>query len=153
MKKFFWIILISYGFIFSCGNSGNNSTPTSSGEKKEEHKHGGDPHEGVEYELGKQKLGEVEISVHQVGEVKADKEAIFGIEFPGKNKNLLKTVRGWVGVESADGSVKAIASSDDIELHVHVEVPKVLSAQSKLWLEAEFTNGSPKQKVSFAMKR
>lgn len=54
-------------------------------------------------------------------------------------------VRVWVGVESAEGSMKAKADAGDEGYHAHVEVPDPLPADSRLWLEAEDESGEREQ--------
>lgn len=63
-----------------------------------------------------------------------------------------KAVRFWVGVESAEGSVKAKAEEETTDnWHTHAEVPKPLPAGSKFWSEVEPPTGAP-FKVSFDLK-
>lgn len=63
-----------------------------------------------------------------------------------------KTVRFWIGVESAEGSVKAKAEEETTDnWHTHAEAPKPLPAGSKFWAEVEPPTGAS-FKVWFDLK-
>lgn len=93
-------------------------------------------HHGDEKPLGAMTIGAHTFQLVQLGDVAAGKEAVFELDF-AKDKALPATVRGWVGVESGEGSMKARFSKEGDHLHAHLEVPKTLPAGSKLWLEIE----------------
>jgi hypothetical protein len=110
--------------------------------------HGG---HGEEVALGEVKLGDHSIQVTQAGKVEAGKEAAFELTF-GKGKPLPGTVRGWIGIESAQGSMKAKFDKEgDAGMHGHVETPKPIPAGSKLWLEVETPAGTSKASVAFRL--
>ena len=103
---------------------------------------------GEEVPLGEVKLGENSVQVVQAGKVEAGKEAAFELAFP-KGKPMPATVRGWIGIESGQGSMKAKFDKEGDGMHGHVEAPKPLPAGSKLWLEVETSAGSSKVSVAF----
>jgi hypothetical protein len=85
------------------------------------------------------------VAVTQVGHVEAGKAATFEIVVAGGKP---KAVRAWVGVESAEGSVKVKAKETEKFFDADLEVPKPLPEKSKFWVELETAAG--KTKVSFA---
>lgn len=123
------------------------------------HEAGTPPHSDKPMDHGhgeKKPLGPLTIGAHtfavvQEGDVKAGAEAAFDLEFP-KGKALPGTVRGWIGVESGEGSKKdPITKENETTLHGHLEVPKAIPAGAKLWIEIEETAGKP-TKGSIAYK-
>ena len=116
----------------------------------EKHEHEGDEHKGEKADLGKLKIGGHTVQVTQVGDVKPGEEAVFVIVLvDGAGKP--KAIRGWVGVESGERSIKSRAEEEGKEHHLHHEVSKPIPPKSKLWLEVETASG--KQKGSFAYKQ
>ena len=115
----------------------------------EKHEHEEDEHKGEKKELGKKKIGGYTVQVTQVGDVKAGEEAVFVITLAdGAGKP--KAIRGWVGVESGERSIKSKAEEEGKEYHLHHEVSKPVQPKSKLWVEVETATG--KQKASFDVK-
>ena len=114
-----------------------------------EHKEGEDEHKGERKDLGEKKLGGYTVKAAQFGEVKAGEEAVFVVTLSGGSAKP-KAVRGWVGVESGERSIKTKAEDEGSEYHLHHQVSKPLPKRSKLWLEVDTTTG--KQKVSFDVK-
>lgn len=108
----------------------------------------GDSH-GEEVALGEVKLGDYTVQVTQAGKVEAGKEAAFELAFP-KGKPMPATVRGWIGIESARGSMKGKFDKEgDAGMHGHIETPSPLPAGSKLWLEIEVPSGTSKTSIAF----
>lgn len=104
---------------------------------------------GEEVALGQVKLGDYTVDVKQAGKVEAGKEAAFELAFP-KGRALPGTVRAWIGVESAQGSLKAKCDKEgDAGMHGHVEAPKPIPAGSMLWLEVETPAGTSKTSIAF----
>lgn len=92
---------------------------------------------GEEKPLGSLTIGAHTFQLLQLGDVAAGKEAVFELAL-AKDKPVPALVRGWVGVESGEGSMKArFGKEGDHGLHAHLEVPKALPAGSKLWIEIE----------------
>lgn len=92
---------------------------------------------GEEKPLGTLTIGAHTFQLLQLGDVAAGKEAVFELAL-AKDKPVPALVRGWVGVESGEGSMKArFGKEGDHGLHAHLEVPKALPAGSKLWIEIE----------------
>src|SRR5207237_10283566 len=63
----------------------------------------------------------------------------------------VSAVRLWVGVQDAEGSVKAKADLEKDHWHTHVEVPRPLADGSKLWVEVETETGE-KHAAGFDLK-
>jgi hypothetical protein len=65
-------------------------------------------------------------------------------------------VRFWVGVDSAEGSIKARAEiegeGDDARWHTHVELPSPLHEGAAVWVEIESSDGT-KYAGSFDLKQ
>ena len=77
------------------------------------------------------------INVVQLGDVEAGKEAAVELEF-ASGKERLTTVRGWIGIETGEGSMKSpLMIEGKANMHGHLEVPKAIPAGSKIWLDFE----------------
>ncbi len=99
---------------------------------------------GSMVKLGSIQLGGVAVEVSQEGTVEAGKEVGVDLSF-AKGAAVPGTVRAWVGVESAAGSLKAKLSG----MHGHLEVPKPLPEGSKFWFEVEGAAGTTKASIAF----
>ena len=120
------------------------------GEQPREGHHDDDDHSKLpKKELGKKDIGGYSVTVNQLGDVKAGEEAIFILTVTG-GSGKPKSIRGWVGVESGERSIKSKAEEEDNEWHLHHEVSKPMPASSKLWVEIETASG--KHKASFDIK-
>lgn len=127
--------------------------------KKEEHAHTpGDGHnhpKGAEShgghgsltKLGTLQLGGTTVEVAQEGKLEAGKELGVDLTFP---KGVpVPTVRAWVGIESAAGSMKGkLTKEGDSGLHGHLDVPSPLPAGAKLWLETDSAGGTVKASIA-----
>ena len=120
-------------------------------DEKHDHKDGDhdEEHKGEKKDLGKQQIGGYTVHATQIGDVKPGEEAIFILTLAGPGKP--KAVRGWVGVESGERSIKSKAEDEGKEFHLHHQVSKPLPARSKLWVEIETASG--KKSGSFAHKQ
>jgi hypothetical protein len=109
----------------------------------------GDVHaDGPEHPLGEITLGATKAQVVLLGDVEAGKEAHVDVRFAAGTKRP-ETLRGWIGVESAQGSMKArFANEGDTAMHGHVEAPKPMLEGSKLWFEVESAAGASKTSVA-----
>ena len=110
-----------------------------------------DHHVGAERtELGKAEVGGHQVTVFQVTPIVLGEEGDFDLDFDG-TKALPAAVRGWIGVESGVGSVKArFGKETDHRMHGHPEVPRPLPAGAMFWLEIE--EAGAKARHSFAIK-
>lgn len=123
--------------------------------KEQKKKNGGaDPGHGQEHTertaLGDVKVGDFTIAVFQLSKVQAGHEGDFDLDFAA-GQALPDTLRGWVGIESGQGSAKVrFGKVSATRMHGHPEVPDPLPADSKLWLEVETPTGT--QKASVALK-
>ena len=106
------------------------------------------PH-GERTALGEVKIGEHTLSVFQLEKIEAGKEGDFDLDFPA-GKSLPGTVRGWIGVESAVGSLKVrFAKETESRMHGHPEAPNPIPAGSMLWIEIEGAGGTNKVSVAY----
>lgn len=115
---------------------------------KHEHKEG-DDHKGAKHDLGQKAIGAFTVNVAQFGEIKAGEEAVFVVALVG-SADKPKAVRGWVGVESGERSIKSKAEDEGKEYHLHHPVSKALPEKAKLWIELETSTG--KAKAAFDLK-
>ncbi|MGE0433176.1 MAG: hypothetical protein AB7K09_04895 [Planctomycetota bacterium] len=108
---------------------------------------GHEEHEGEPHDLGKVKIGDVEISVTQMGHVEAGKEITFELAYKTEG---VTAVRGWIGMEDGSGTehAKAHAHGDDID--VHITVAKAPAEGAMLWLEVETASGKTKGSLKLA---
>lgn len=135
MRSLFWCCCVFPLVLAACGGDQPKSgAPAGGGSATgtmDDHGH------GDEKPLGPLTIGPHTFDVVQLGDVAAGKEAVFELEFAA-GRPLPATVRGWVGVESGQGSRKArFGKEGDAGLHAHLEVPKALPDGSRLWLEIE----------------
>jgi hypothetical protein len=100
--------------------------------------------------LGDVKVGDLTISVFQViPRIEAGKEGDFDLDFPA-GKPLPGIVRGWIGAESGQGSMKAKFEKETAtRMHGHPEAPQPIPAGSMLWLEVETAGGTSKASLAF----
>lgn len=100
---------------------------------KNDHAAGG---HGPLVEIGKVRLGGVAAGIAREGEVQAGQEIGLEVTFP-KDK-LPGTLRAWVGIESAVGSMKAkLTKESDTVMHGHVDVPTPIPPGSSIWVEID----------------
>jgi hypothetical protein len=100
--------------------------------------------------LGDVRIGEHTISVFQVAKIAPGKEGDFDLDFPA-GKALPAAVRGWIGAESGQGSMKVrFEKETESRMHGHPEVPSPLPEGSSLWIEIEGPTGG---KASVAFKK
>jgi hypothetical protein len=99
-------------------------------------------HQDEEIDLGTQATGGLSVKATLDGAIKpGDDEAHVDLTVTGGEKP--KAVRAWIGVESAQGSVKEAADAAKVAggQHLHVEIPSPLPPGSKLWIELETASG------------
>ena len=144
--------LLAASLLFAaCGKEEHVHTPGDGHGKEAGHTddHGGGGH-GAMVSLGSIQLGGVAVEVEQEGAVEAGKEVGVEISF-AKDKPLVGTVRAWVGVESAAGSMKGkLMKEGDTALHGHLEVPKPLPEGSRIWFEVD---GASAGKASIGFRK
>lgn len=108
------------------------------GHEDHDHAAGGHDGHGERHELGKADIGGFAVTVATLGEIEAGHEGVVDIEVTG---GAPSAVRAWVGVESAQGSLKAKLENEGDDYHGHVEVPATLPAGSAVWIEIEDADG------------
>ena len=106
---------------------------------------------GPTVELGEQVAGALTVKAARDGDVTPGGELPVDIWITGGSARV-NSVRFWVGIESAKGSVKAKAALETDNWHNHAEVPSPLPEDSKLWVSIELGDGT-KSLVSFDLKR
>ncbi|MBZ0154027.1 MAG: hypothetical protein K8J09_21085 [Planctomycetes bacterium] len=147
-----FLSLLAASFLFAaCGKDEHVHTPGDGHGKEAGHTddHGGGGH-GAMVSLGSIQLDGVAVEVEQEGAVEAGKEVGVEISF-AKDKPLVETVRAWVGVESAAGSMKGkLMKEGDTALHGHLEVPKPLPEGSRIWFEVD---GASAGKASIGFRK
>lgn len=109
----------------------------------------GDHPHGERQALGQAVLGAHTLAVFQEGALVPGKEAHIDLDVAA-GQALPEVVRGWVGVESGQGSRKARFDKESAtNLHGHLEVPDPLPAGSALWLEIDGAAGPVRASVAF----
>lgn len=112
--------------------------------------HDHDHAHGEPHPLGSAKAGDVTIEATQLGDLDEADQAFELALAEGSPQP--KALRLWVGTETAEGSIKALAPSTAGKQEIHVEMPKPLPADAKLWVEAEQENGTSAV-ASFDLKK
>lgn len=142
------LVLSAFWFV-ACSKEPHVHTPgdghgATTGTVKDDH--AGDGH-GALTPLGTIKLGDLVVQVAQEGAATPGHEV--GIDLTFEKGKRPETVRAWVGLEAATGSVKAkLGKEGDAVLHAHIEMPKPLPAGSLLWVEREATTGTVKASIA-----
>ncbi len=115
-------------------------------------------HGGPVIELGSASVGTFSAkATRDQAEIVAGKDAPIDLTITPNVDATTKvaTVRFWIGIEDASGSVKAKAEIEDPSepnrWHTHAEIPDPLPSGSKLWVEIEDDAGG-KHVVSFDLK-
>lgn len=147
--KLFHVLALSVLFT-ACGKEEHVHTPGDGHGKEAGHTddHGSAGH-GAMIQLGSIQIDGSAVGVAQEGAIEAGKDVGVDLTF-AKGKPVVTTVRAWVGVESAAGSVKAkLGKEGDNVLHAHLEVPKPLPDGSKFWFEVEGASGTTKTSIAF----
>lgn len=134
MKLPLALVLPLVWLLTACGQSG---TPTTQPGGSSAATVGKSDDHGEKKPLGPLTIGAHTFEVIQYGDVKPDHEASFDLEFPA-GKPVPETVRAWIGIESARGSMKAkLGKEGDRGKHGHVDAPATIPANSKVWFEIE----------------
>lgn len=98
--------------------------------------------------LGKVNLGGMEIEVILLGEVTGG-GANIDLAFPA-GARMPSAARGWVGIETAVGSRKALLHKEGAtDMHGHLDVPKPPPAGSQIWIEIEADGKTSAAAVSY----
>lgn len=106
---------------------------------------------GAPHELGKAKLGDVEIRAVQYGDVVAGHDVPFDVHWP-EGAKVPDSVRGWIGNEEAVGSRPArFDLVGDEKFHNHCDAPAELADDARFWIEAKQAEDT--LRASFALKR
>lgn len=99
--------------------------------------------------LGKLEIAGYAIDVFQLAKIDPGTEADFDLEFAA-GVALPETVRGWIGVESGQGSMKArFGKETDTRMHGHPEVPDPIPPGSALWLEIEGVDATRRGSIAY----
>ena len=94
--------------------------------------------------LGSLTIGGTAMVVSQQGTGAAGSTTRYIIK-PTGGRGTISTIEVWVGIESAEGSMRATASFDaaDGDFDADVVVPSPIPANSRLWLRVQTTGGMP----------
>ena len=92
-------------------------------------------HDAKSVSLGAVKIGDYEVEAFQEGKVIAGKEATFQLKLKGPGEP--DAIRVWIGIESGRGSAKGKAHKHGDTIEVHCDVPEIIPAGAKLWIELE----------------
>lgn len=144
MKSF---IVASAIFMATAGAAAQDSH---AGHDHAGHDHGAEHAHGEHHDIGTTTVANVKLEAAQLGKL-TEKEGIFEITL-AKGTPQPKAVRVWVGVESAEGSVKAKAEGSNGVYEVHVEMPNPMPKNAKMWVEIQPAEGK-KAKASFELKK
>jgi hypothetical protein len=120
------------------------------GHKDGDHKDGDHDDHGESHALGTKEAAGMKITAARLGELS---EGVLSLTIEGADPATL-TVRAWLGVEDASGSVVAQADyeADHKEFHAHLsEVPEKLADDAKWWVEIQ--KGDDKSVISFDMHK
>jgi len=122
-------------------------------EKKPEPGHG-----GAVIQLGESTIGSFNVkATRDEGQIVPGKDAPIDVTVTPAAGSAVKVtgVRFWIGTEDAKGSAKAKAEIEDPRnpdrWHTHAEIPGVIPAGSKIWVEIEDDTGG-KTAGSFDLK-
>ena len=106
---------------------------------------------GPAVQLGEQVISGMTIKAARDGDVAAGGDVPVDVWVTSATAKVT-AVRMWIGTEDGKGSLKAKAALEKDSWHNHVEVPKELSAASKLWVEVETEKGE-KTVAGFELKK
>jgi len=105
-------------------------------------------HGGAVIALGEQTIGSFTAkATRDDGQIVAGKDAPIDVTVTPAAGSAAKVtgVRFWIGTEDAKGSAKAKAEVEDPKdpdrWHTHAEIPGIIPAGSKLWVEIEDDKG------------
>lgn len=145
MKTSSLFLPFAFLFVAACGGGTPTNTPPPAEKSADGHAH------GKAQSLGNLTIGAHTFEVVQSGEVKAGAEAVIDLKFAA-GKPLPPIARVWVGIESAEGSIKdRIGKNGEGDgFHGHVVAPDKVPEGSKFWIEFE-ENGT-KSHASVAWK-
>ena len=122
-----------------CDNSSHTHTNGSS-TVEADHDDSGHSHGGNAHDLGTVEIGGSELSVSMSGSVSPNTQLHVDVTHAGGP--IPVEIRLWVGVKSGEGSLKSKADGNGGHWHGHVECPKSIDSDTKLWIEAESTDGT-----------
>lgn len=105
---------------------------------------------GKPQDLGTTTVEGLKLQAFQLGGL-AEKEAVFEVAL-AKGADKPRAVRFWVGVESAEGSVKARAEGDGTSYEAHVELPEPMPKNAQFWVEIQSAEGK-RSKTAFDLKK
>jgi len=145
MKK----LILSAALCFAVG-SGYAQTRAAGHDHDHGHEHADDHGHGEHKDLGTTTVAGLKFQVYQMGKVEG-KEGIFGIVL-AKGIKAPEAIRVWVGVSSAEGSVKTRAEGKGPVYDLHVELPNPMPAKAQFWVEVQPVEGK-KQKAAFDIKK
>jgi len=145
MKK----LILSAAVCFAIG-SGYAQNKEAAHDHDDGHEHADDHGHGEHKDLGTTTVAELKFQVFQMGKVEG-KEGVFEVALD-KGSKAPEALRAWVGVSSAEGSVKMRAEGKGPVYDLHVELPNPMPAKAQFWVEVQPAGGK-KQKAAFDIKK
>lgn len=127
-------------FMFAgCDNSSNtNSNGSSTAEANHDDSGHSHDHGGATHDFGVVVIEGSELSVSMSGSVEPNSQLHVDVIHLGGP--IPVEIRLWVGVKSGEGSLKSKADGNGGHWHGHVECPKSIDSETKLWIETESTD-------------
>jgi hypothetical protein len=110
------------------------------------------PHVHAQREdLGELRVGNHTIRVFQVAKIAPGAEGDFDLDFPA-GAALPATVRGWIGAESGQGSMRVrFEPETPTRMHGHPVAPSPIAEESRLWIEIEEAGVVSKAAIAFRL--
>ncbi len=146
------LAVTSLSFISGCEKQPEAATATKPAGTPAADTHDDHDH-GEEVNLGTQESGGFTLAVKHDGPITEGSEVPIDLTITKMPAGTtVNAVRFWIGNATAQGSMKAMAALEDDEYHAHVEVPRPLAADARIWVEVEASTG-PAVVVSFELKK
>ncbi|MEQ1632351.1 MAG: hypothetical protein ABL997_08260 [Planctomycetota bacterium] len=148
------VLSVSFLLVACSKESPHGGAPTGSHVHADGTVHQDEPAKAPHVHTDRQDLGEIVVGGHaihvfQVAAMVPGKEGDFDLDFAA-GATLPTAVRGWIGAESGQGSMKVrFGKETATRMHGHPEVPSPLPDGSALWIEVEGPSGVSVGSVAF----
>jgi len=154
------MMLVGFAQIAGCEKkpeARSTSAPAPAGTGKDAHGHGHDDDHaggaghghGPTTQLGEVTVEGFTVKASRDGGLTPGGDTPVAVWVTGGSSKV-NAVRFWIGTQDAKGSMKAKAELETDSWHTHVEVPKPMPTDSKLWVEID-AEGSEKILASFEL--
>lgn len=155
----FLMLLLALAFGAGCGDDKSSDTDGGANQDAGDDDNGEEGHDGdgddegedhhahdEKHPLGTQKVGDISVTVTLFGDVVPGTETHMDVDIAGGTPDA---VRGWIGVKSGKGSLRAMIDGKNGHHHGHLEVPEELAADAALWIEVQV--GKTRTPLSFKL--